>query len=409
MTLRSRMFRHGRHLSSASALAGFLLLFSPCIPSVTGAESMAPDATLRALFEAEKLDETRFSPAFLAQIPASGIAQLLSRLRQSYGALGAINPDGDGYRLNFEGAEIPARIVLDQEGRIAGLWFGAPVPSGSIEEHAAAITGLPGDVSLLVLEDGKPVISHNADEPLAVGSAAKLAILQALALAVENGEKQWSDVVTLRPEWKSLPSGTLKDWPDGTPLTLGSLAHFMMSISDNTATDALIRLVGREAVEAISPRNSPFLTTRELFTLKTRDHATLRLEWAGADETARRHILERTADIPLPSAQALTPEPTYKAAEWFFTAAELCTLLEETSALPSGSINPGPVDPGQWRKFSYKGGSETGVLNLSSRVVGADGIARCVVATWNHPSALDENSLLLPYRGILDALAGRSQ
>ncbi|WP_193171434.1 serine hydrolase [Nisaea nitritireducens] len=370
---------------------------------------MTPDATLRALFEAEKLDDARFSPAFLAQVPASKIAQILSQLQQSYGALQGITPDGDGYRLRFEGADIPARIALDQEGCIAGLWFGAPVPSGSIEEHAAAITGLPGAVSLLVLEDGRPLISHNADAALAVGSAAKLAILKALSLAVRNGEKQWSDVVELRPEWKSLPSGTLQDWPDGTPLTLGSLAHVMISISDNTATDALIRLVGREAVEAVSPRNSPFLTTRELFTLKTREHAALRLEWAGADEAARRLILERIANMPLPSAQALAPEPTYKAAEWFFSAQELCTLLEETSDLPSGSINPGPVDPGQWQHFSYKGGSETGVLNLSSRVVGADGIARCVVATWNHPSALDENSLLLPYRGILTALAGRSQ
>ncbi|WP_051284654.1 serine hydrolase [Nisaea denitrificans] len=370
---------------------------------------MTPDATLRALFEAEQLDDARFSPAFLAQVPASKIGQILSQLRQSYGALGTVQPDGDGYRLDFEGADIPARIVLDQEGRIAGLWFGAPVPSGSIEEHAAAITGLPGVVSLLVLEDGKPLISHNADAALAVGSAAKLAILKALSLAVRNGEKQWSDVMELRPEWKSLPSGSLQDWPDGTPLTLGSLAHFMMSISDNTATDALIRLVGRDAVEAVSPRNSPFLNTRELFTLKSWDHAALRLEWAGADEAARRLILERVADMPLPSAQALAPEPTFQAVEWFFTATELCTLLEETSALPSGSINPGPVDPGQWRDFSYKGGSETGVLNLSSRVVGADGIVRCVVATWNHPSALDENSLLLPYRGILTALAGRSQ
>ena len=409
MTLRSRMFRHARHLSSASALAGFLLLFPPCIPSVTGAENMTPDATLRALFDAEKLDETSFSPSFLAQVPASNIAQILSRLRQSYGALGAIKPDGNGYRLDFEGADIPAQIVLDQEGRITGLWFGAPVPSGSVEEHAAAITGLPGAVSLLVLEDGKPLISHNADESLAVGSAAKLAILKALSLAVRNGDMKWSDVVELRPEWKSLPSGTLQDWPDGTPLTLGSLAHVMISISDNTATDALIRLVGRDAVEAVSPRNSPFLTTRELFTLKTRDHAALRLEWADADEAARRLILERIADMPLPPARALAPEPTYEVVEWFFTATELCALLEETSKLPSGSINPGPVDPGQWREFSYKGGSEIGVLNLSSRVVGADGIARCVVATWNHPSTLDENSLLLPYRGILTALAGRSQ
>ncbi|MEO9901702.1 serine hydrolase [Nisaea sp.] len=409
MTLRSRMFRHARHLSLAPALAGFLLLFSLCIPSVTGAESMTPDVTLRALFETEKLDDARFSTAFLAQVPASSIAQILSSLRQSYGALGKIEPDGDGYRLSFEGADIPAKIVLNQEGRITGLWFGAPVPSGSVEEHAAAITGLPGAVSLLVLEDGKPLISHNADEPLAVGSAAKLAILKALSLSVRNGDKQWSDVVELRPEWKSLPSGTLQDWPDGTPLTLGSLAHVMISISDNTATDALIRLVGRNAVEAVSPRNSPFLTTRELFTLKTRDHSALRLEWAGADEAARRLILERIADIPLPDPHALASEPTFEAVEWFFSARELCTLLEDTSGLPSGSINPGPIDPGQWREFSYKGGSETGVLNLSSRVVGTDGIARCVVATWNHPSALDENSLLLPYRGVLSALAGLSR
>ncbi|UUX49340.1 serine hydrolase [Nisaea acidiphila] len=366
---------------------------------------MTPEDALTGLFGPAPPEAAQFAPAFLAQVPASEIAWIVTGLRQQFGALETVAPEGDGFRLRFERSTVPAKIFLDGAGRISGLWFGAPVPDGPIDAHVAAIKALPGDVALLVLKDGETLHAHNAERPLAVGSAAKLAILKALADAVAKGARHWTEVAELHPEWKSLPSGMLQDWPDGTPLTLGSLAHLMISISDNTATDALIRLLGRETVEAYAPHSKPFLTTREAFTLKTAETAALRTKWEMTDEAGRREILERIATRPLPPAQMLSTDPTFKAVEWFFSAEELCTLLEAVAELPSVGINPGPITPGDWQSFAYKGGSETGVLNLSSRVVGRDGVTRCVVATWNHNAALDDNLLLTPYAGLLAALA----
>ena len=59
----------------------------------------------------------------------------------------------------------------------------------------------------------------------------------------------------------------------GAPITIHTLASLMISESDNTATDALIDLVTRNSVETISPRNRPFMTTREFFQLKRLDMA----------------------------------------------------------------------------------------------------------------------------------------
>ena len=176
----------------------------------------------------------------------------------------------------------------------------------------------------------------------------------------------------------------------------------MISLSDNTATDALIRVLGREAVDAVSPRNAPFLTTREAFILKAAGHATLRREWGAADAAARRGLLTRIAGLPLPTADGLEPGAT-SGVEWFFTAEELCALLDATHDLPPFAVNPGPVESG-WRSVAYKGGSEVGVLNLSALVVAGSGRRHCVVATWNDAEALEQERLLEPFRAILRLL-----
>jgi len=240
-----------------------------------------PEKTLEALFKAETVDAATFGADFLAKVPVAQVTQIISGMKKDYGPLIGVNAAGDAFMLRFEHVEVPARITLNAEGRIIGLRFGPP--QGDIDTLVAAIKALPGRTSLLIATDGKPVAAYEADTPLAVGSAAKLAVLLALKRAIAQKRFAWNTVVNLDPSWKSLPSSQLRDWPDGTPLTVATLAHLMISISDNTATDALIRIVGREAVEAISPRNTPFLTTRELFTLKTQENAPLRAEWQKSD------------------------------------------------------------------------------------------------------------------------------
>jgi hypothetical protein len=397
--------RQFKSFTTAIALAVTLLTVLPA-----KAETMTPQASLEALMTPNGLTADRFDARFLAQVSFAEVEGLVASLIAKHGALQRIDRAGDGFTLRFAKANLPTTITLNKEGRIIGLWFGTAETLGSIADLAGEIQALPGTTALLVISDGKDVVAHAAEQSLAVGSAAKLAILVAVRNAVEQGKLRWDQVVPLDPAWKSLPSGQLQDWPDGTPLTLATLANMMISVSDNTATDALVRIVGREAVEAVSPSNAPFPTTRELFTLKTTANAPRRAEWLAGNEDARHAILARIADEPLPSAAAITSDITSDIThgiEWFFTARELCRLLDQTAELPSVGINPGLANAKAWKSIAFKGGSEPGVLNLSTRLVGADSRVHCVVASWNNDAALDDNRLFEPYRGILNRLAER--
>ena len=76
---------------------------------------------------------------------------------------------------------------------------------------------------------------------------AAAASLDALRAEIDGKKRSWKDVVELVPEHRSLPSGILQGWPDHAPMTVYGLAGLMISISDNTATDALLTLVGCNA------------------------------------------------------------------------------------------------------------------------------------------------------------------
>jgi len=69
--------------------------------------------------------------------------------------------------------------------------------------------------------------------------------------------------LTITAQLKSLPSGELQTKPDGTQISVQDVATKMISISDNTAADMLISLVGRPAVEAALPR-AAWLTRAEI-------------------------------------------------------------------------------------------------------------------------------------------------
>lgn len=392
------MFRAARSLTIL--LAAFLLAgFAP--PAAAGER----EAAVERLFGANPPPEDWFAPRFLEQVPAAEVGRIVDGLQREHGSLRAVRPRGEGLLLVLEGAEVPARVALDGEGRIAGLFFETPVPTGrGLARQAATIAALPGRSALLVLRDGEILADHAAEEPLAVGSAAKLAILEALRLAVAEGRLSWERVLPLREGWRSLPSGILQDWPVGTPVTLATLAGLAVSLSDNTATDGLLDVLGREAVEAVTPRNRPFPSTRQLFQLKQRDAPVPLETWAAAEPEERGRLLAELDRGPPPRLSALRPEPTLEA-EWFMTARELCDLLEATAALPALRIEAGPADAEAWAEVAYKGGSEAGVLNLSTRLVADNGTAHCVVATWNDDAAtLDEARLLAPYRAILRSL-----
>ncbi|MCD0503369.1 serine hydrolase [Bordetella petrii] len=376
------------------------MLFSPWV----GAQpEISPPQAIERLFNTAQPDPSWFAPQFLAQVPYEQVTGLLDQLEKQHGEFQSVKKAADAYRVTLERAQVPTHIVLDPQGRITGLRFEAPIVAGGLADHVDAIAGLPGSTSVLVLQDGQPIASHDPDAVLAVGSAAKLAILKAVADAASQGRLAWDKVVPLDPAWQSLPTGVLQDWPARTPLTISTLANLMISISDNTATDALIRLVGRPAVEAITPRNTPFLTTRELFTLKAAARQDLRNAWVQADRAGKQAVLERLAGLQLPAAAELSPRPTI-AVEWFLSVRELCGLIDGLAGQPALHINTGLARRANWARTAFKGGSEPGVLSLVSWVQDQAGTRYCVAATWNDQAPLDEPALMGRYRSVLEQL-----
>ena len=370
---------------------------------------MPPETTradvLGRLFTEGPARSEWFAPGFLARVPLAAVVSGMAALRQRHGDVREVNRASEGFIGRLARANIPAQISLDGEGHVSGLVLQPAVPTGGpLQDYVQAIAGLPGRTAVLVVTDGVTRAAHAADAPLAVGSAFKLAVLHAAALACDAGWLRWDQVVSFDPAWRSLPGGMLQDWPTGTPLTVGTLAALMISISDNTAADAMLRITGQAAVEAVSPRNTPFLSTREAFILKGRTAGELRRRWMVADAEGRRALLDAAAGLPLPDAADLAREATL-GVEWLFTAHELCALLDATAHLPALHINPGPAAGGGWQSVAYKGGSETGVYALSVLAVAPSGTRHCVIAIWNGEDALEEQRLLVPFGGMLGLLA----
>lgn len=361
---------------------------SPADPDLT------PQAALERLFTHETIEESWFSDAFLAAVPLTQIEGLIAQVKQAGGALQQVAGGSNPFTLRFVAAQTTAQITLDNEGRIIGLFMQPLIPrvdtlDAAIEQFAA----LPGDVSVLVREDGEELAALNADEALAIGSAFKLAILTALRAQIDAGEHRWDEVVTLEPTLKSLPGGMIQDWPDGSPLTIHTLATLMISISDNTATDTLLQLVGREVVEEYAGDNRPLLSTKELFKLKATPNADLLESYLAGDEAGKRAVLETLADHPLPAPTDMPSTPTLDV-EWFFTPGELCELIAGVQDLELMTVSPGVANPAEWARVAFKGGSETGVLNLTHWLETEDGTAYCVVVTQNRADAAVDETLL---------------
>jgi beta-lactamase class A len=364
-----------------------------------------PEAAIQRLFGPAEPSGEWFSPSFAAQIPVEKVRTIVRSMKDELGALRAVRRTDAAYECEFEKGVVQAEAHLDGQGRFVRLFFHPPRVNGrTIEASVAAIRALPGKASVLVLTDGKERAGIDADAPLAVASAFKLAVLETLRGQIDAKKRQWSDVVELDPRWRSVPTGFLQTWPAKSPITVYALAALMISQSDNTATDQLVSLVGRAEVERWAQHDRPFLVTREVSILKARPNGNLLARFRAEDEAGRRALLQEVDAKPLGAADVDLERPSALDVEWHFSARELCGLIEKVHELPLMSINPGPASAAEWKSVAYKGGSEPGVLNMTTRVASAKHV-HCVVATWNDDTRmLEEPKLFAAYAALLASL-----
>lgn len=377
-------------------------------PALASVATISSESALSRLFTTSEIRASWFADSFLSQISLAQIEQIVQGITATLGSYQAVEVMGDHYLLTFENGTVPTRIVLNGAGQITGLLFEPPqIAALDLEALSTAFAELSGEASLLILKDDTELTSVNADQPLAVGSAFKLLILQQLQQQIDVGEHSWREILQLQEAYRSLPSGRLQNWPVGTPLTLQSLATMMISESDNTATDHLLSLVGRERVETLSERNSPFLSTREAFILKDPQNQRLLNRYRQATPRERRGLLSAIANLPLPEVTIFSGGPRALDVEWFMNGHELCGAIAAVADLPPMQVNPGLANPDNWQRIAFKGGSEPGVENFTTDLMDADGHHYCVAATWNNPDGIDELKFSSLYSSALSSLASQ--
>ena len=378
-------------LGAALAAAATFL----CLPGVAAGQD-AERAVLKALLSGDTGD-VEVTEDFARAVPKAQLDGLLETLRAQVGPVEQIElVDGSG-TLRSATYQVPVKITLDPEGRIAGLRLGAPEPLvADLRAAVAGLEGLGAEVSWLVIREGEVLAAGGASHPLAVGSAFKLGILSVLARDVRAGKTDWDRVLRLGDGHRSLPSGRLQDFPEEAPVTLHTAALLMIAESDNTATDLLLDLLGRDTVaEELGIAPEAMLSTREFFALKS-DPAAARA-WLDAEPEDRSGIAAEAASTP--------PDPAGAAAhsvpgiEWYLPLEQLCALLLPMADLPMLQLNPGPaygLGPA-----AYKGGSEPGVLNFTVALRDAEERPLCAALTVNDPGVIDEQAATGAFRALL--------
>ena len=391
-----------------------------------------------------------FAPTFLADVPEAKLREIAQQLRAQLGkavGVGAFTPTSateGSLRMSF--VKGTAKMVLAVEpgphGQIIGLHITDVGNAGaadiaSLDGVALAISALagqsgPSQTGFIVADlahPGSALAAVAPDQPLAVASSFKLVILAELVREVNAGTRGWGEKITL--DGSELPAGGFNQLPAGAKIPLRKLAEEMIRISDNSATDILIRTLGRQNIEAMQDQlgwrhaaaNRPFLTTLEAFKLKGVGAGALGQRYLAQDEAGRRAMLDgevaRTPASAIGGNLAGEGPKMIGALEWFASPADLVRVmgwLNAQQATHGGkealrimALNPGPGSAvtSQFAYVGYKGGSEPGVVSLTLLLRAKDGGAKVVSASWNNIQApVNELTLVSLVSRAAEILAG---
>lgn len=404
------------------------------IAKVDAMEHLAPldqrIAQLDAVLKKKVALEEYFAPSFLTAVPAAQLIGIIDSLTAQYGQpLYVVSDTRRGktgatvqYAFERATATIELDILAAEPNQVIGLLItGFATADDSLSKVEAELKALPGKSGFLVADldaTGNAEIrtAHNPDTQFAIGSTFKLYILAELANQVRAGERKWSDVAPLAH--RSFSSAATRGWPKDSPATLHTLAGWMISVSDNSATDSLLFALGREAVErrlatighSDPDKTLPFLSTVEAFALKA--NVPLRERFLKASEAAQRDLLDAEAamlTLDKIDNEALSKGPNaIDTVEWFASPNDLLWLMshlkaqKNDEALAIMGINPGlsPAAAKKWRYMGYKGGSEPGVISMSFLLQSTSGKWTVVTGSWNNTADVDNAK----FAGLMERL-----
>ncbi len=373
-----------------------------------------------------------FGPDFRAQVPLDRFRSIAADLAGTIGQplrIDAIAMPGRwqaSVTIAYQRGSATMEVTVDpaEPHLITGLRItGQRLATDRPADLEAAIRALPGTaaVGLYALGTGqpRPVLEVGGDKEMPLGSAFKLWVLAEAVRQVNAGKRRWADVVPAGPP--SLPSGILQSWPTGAPVTLQTLATLMISISDNTATDTLMRALGRPALNELAGStglSSPVLTTREAFVIK--GDPALRRRWQTMAPAGRAALLARDKarfDVtPLATGIFADGPVATDTVEWFATPRATARLLDRLrlsrgeTARAMLAINPGTTsaDAARFAYIGFKGGAEPGVLTLNFLVRTRSGQWFALAGAWHRPDgATSEPAFLTLMSRALALVADR--
>jgi beta-lactamase class A len=358
-----------------------------------------------------------FSAQFIKAVPEISFNALRTEIIEAIGECQqsqAVTAGATAGKFEFKSSQKRSVIVnfaVDRDQKISGFLIKEVLfPDvilndwSQIEKH---LQSLSGKISFSVKNStGARGVGYNDLLPQPIGSGFKLYVLGALAARIQSGQLTWEQPLSIRSDWKSLPSGIMQDWAVGTSSPLKTFADYMIRYSDNTATDHLIQFLGRdkvsESLKLMGNRsldlNSPFLTTLEFFKLKWAAPVALTEKYKTATLIERTKILNQEV-ASISSSQvgqngvSMASPSNIHSIEWFGSTEDLCramfhlkdqkapevldTLSKNTPFIESNSV---------WSYRGYKGGSEAGVLSMTYLLKKTSSDWICVSMAWSHES-----------------------
>ena len=136
-----------------------------------------------------------------------------------------------------------------------------------IHREASELEGTIG-IAIKSLETGEQILL-NADMIFPTASVFKIPVLVELYKQVGEGKLGLDDIVQVTNYSKIDGSGVLKELHSGLEVTVHDLATLMIIVSDNTATDLILDLIGidninRTLAEIGLTKTKVFMSTRDL-------------------------------------------------------------------------------------------------------------------------------------------------
>lgn len=361
-----------------------------------------------------------FTADFQKAVPAEYLKSIFSELFADTGHCESYKASAEGngkYLLVLSGTKKIDALLSISFDESAGLFNGLRLngvndPSLQVRSWEDVRVGLKrldphGQLSATLRTADKLIqFNHNESDIFAIGSTFKLYILGTLEQAIRRGKHSWDEILPIKEEWKSLPLGIMQDWPAGKQVTLYEYAEKMISLSDNTATDHLMYLLGRSNVERmLFPMGNihqqvfaPFLSTLEMFKLKWAIDPGATQNYIQQNEGGRLNLLKSLTQIPRSQVGTNGVEfdkPTLiNELEWFATTPENCEAMfwlanqnstQVRSILSKNVPNLDLTSPNShWAYAGYKGGSEPGVISMTFLLESKKGNRACLAMSWNN-------------------------